>query len=162
MASRTFKPQLWSLLNGLTLVRGHFVMADTTPILQRWSYPALNSGTSGSYVSASTTGGGTTWPTQNQQGAEGIRSVTRTGVGLWTIVLQDNYNRSLGIWCHQALAGGLSTIVAVGNNSTITSMTTAGGSTLGIALLSSTATAADPATTTFLTLNILLQNATEP
>ncbi len=162
MASRSFLPQFWSILKGWTRVRAIIKMSGTTPVLQVWNYPALNSGTSGSYSAASTTGGGTTWPTQNQQGAEGVRSISRTGAGLWTVTLQDNYNRVLGISGHQTLAGGLSTIVTVGENSTITNITSAGGSIVGLALLSATATAADPGDGTYVTLNIDLQNATEP
>jgi len=161
MAQRDFKPYLWSILNGLTLIRGHFVMSGTTPVLQKWTYPAPNSGAIGSYSSAATGGGGG-GGFGSTAGAEGVKSVARTGAGLWTVVLQDNYQRLLNLRVHQALAGGLSTIVAAGNNTTITSMTTAGGSTIGVALLSSTGTAADPGDTTFVTLEFELQNSTAP
>lgn len=164
MASRQFKPYFWSLLNGVTWIRARVLMSGTTPLLQKWNYPtgAPNGGGVGSYANASTTGGGTTWPSQNQQGAEGVRSITRTGTGLWTIVLQDNYQRLLDWDVKQSLAGGLSTIIALGENTSISSMTSAGGSTIGFALLSSTATAADPADTTGVTIDMWLQNASEP
>lgn len=164
MASRFFKPELWSILNGLTLVRARILMSGTTPLLQTWNYGATapNAGVTGSYGNASTTGGGVTWPSQDQQGAEAVRSVTRTAAGLWTIVLQDNYNRLLDLSVYQSLAGGLSTIVSIGENTTLSNLTSAGGSTIGVALMSSTATAADPATTTSVTISMLLQNATQP
>ena len=161
MASRSFMPDAWSLYKGLTLIRARILMSGTTPILQSWSYPTLNSGTIGSYVTAPSSGspnfaGGARF------GAEGVRSVTRTGTGLWTFVLQDNYQRLLDWDVRQSLAGGLSTIIALGENTTITSMTSAGGSTVGFALLDATANAADPATTTGVTITMLLQNSTAP
>jgi hypothetical protein len=164
MASRSFLPQVWSLLKGVTLIRARILMSGTTPLLQKFSYPnnAPNSSTLGVYANASTTGGGTTWPSQNQQGAEGVRSVARTGAGLWTFVLQDNYQRLLDIGWYETIAGGTANIVTVAENSSISSMSTAGGSTIGIALLSSTATVADPDATGSVTLTFILQNASEP
>lgn len=162
MAQRFFSNSLSSLYKGLSLVRFRVLMSGTTPLLREWSYPAGNSGSTGSYVAASTSGGGTTWPAQYKQGAEGVRSITRTDVGLWTVVLQDNYQRLLELSCFQSLAGGLSTITHIGENTTISDMTTEGGSTVGVALMSSTATAADPATTTSVTVTMLLQNSSAP
>lgn len=162
MAQRSFMPEMWSLYKGLSLVRARILMSGTTPLLQVWNYPAVNSGSSGSYTTASSTGAGTTWPSQYVGGAEGVRSVTRTGAGLWTFVLQDNYARLLDLAVYQSFAGGLSTIVAIGENTSLSDMTTAGGSTIGVALLSATATAADPATTTSVTVTMVLQNSTAP
>ncbi len=162
MASRSFMPDAWSLYKGLTLIRARILMSGTTPVLQSWTYPRLNSGTVGSYATADAAGGGTTWPAQYQQGSEGVRSVTRTGTGLWTFVLQDNYQRLLDWDVRQSLAGGLSTIIALGENTTLSNMASAGGSTIGFALLDATANAADPATTTGVTISMLLQNSTTP
>lgn len=166
MASRFFVDGLDSLYKGLTLIRARILMSGTTPVLQKWSYPAGNSGSVGSYATAPSSGspnfaGGARF------GAEGVRSVTRTGTGLWTFVLQDNYARLLDISVYESLAGGVATIIGVGENTTLSDMTTAGGSTIGVALLSAGSGAAvpavaDPATTNGVTLTFLLQNSTAP
>lgn len=157
MAQRDFKKDLWSLLNGLTLIRFRVTMSGTTPVLQKWTYPTPNSGALGSYGTAPSSGGGG-GGFGSAAGAEGVKSVTRTGAGLWTVVLQDNYQRLLDIGAYQSLAGGLSTIVTVGENTSISSMSSPGGSTIGLALLSATATAADPAAD--VTVSLVLQNST--
>lgn len=166
MANRFSIGDVQSLYKGLTLVRAHVLMDGSTPILQKWAYPAVNSGSSGSYGTApsSGSGGGGFGPSA---GAEGVKSITRTGAGLWTVVLQDNYNRLLDMSVFQSLAGGVATIIAVGENTTLTSMTAAGGSAIGVALMSAGSGAAvpavaDPATTTRITLTFLLQNSTAP
>lgn len=157
MAQRDFKKDLWSLLNGLTLIRFRVTMSGTTPVLQKWTYPTPNSGTVGSYGTAPSSGGGG-GGFGSSAGAEGVKSITRTAQGLWTVVLQDNYQRLLDVSGYQSLAGGLSTIVAIGENTTITSMTSSGGSTIGLALLTATATAGDPAAD--VTVSLILQNST--
>lgn len=164
MANRFYVDQHWTLLKGVVLVRARILMSGTTPLLQKYNYPAgaPNSAALGTYSDASTSGGGTSWPSQYQQGTEGVRSVTRTNTGLWTFVLQDNFQRLLELSAYQSLAGGAGTIVGIAENTTISSLTTAGGSTIGVGLLSATGTLADPATTTSITIKMLLQNASEP
>lgn len=133
--------------------------------LVKWNYPQMAQGTAAparTYTAAPTTGGGTTFPTRYAQGAEGIFSVARTGTGLWTVTLSDGYQRTLGIGFYSSLAGGLSTIVAVHENTTITNMTATGGSVIGLALMSSTATAADPASGERINLHFSLQMSTAP
>ncbi len=159
MANRMNIPDVWSLYKGLTVVRARILMSGTTPVLQKYTYPTLNSGALGSYTTATSSGAGA-GGFGDAAGTEGVLSVTRTDVGLWTFVLQDNYQRMLDLGLYQSLAGGLATIVAIGENTTITSLGTAGGSTVGVALLSSTGTAADPATTTGVTITMLMQNST--
>ena len=159
MANRMNQPNVWSLYKGLTLVRARILMSGTTPVLQKFTYPTLNSGALGSYATATSSGAGASG-FGDAAGTEGVLSVTRTATGLWTFVLQDNYQRLMDLGVYQSLAGGLSTIVAIGENTTITSLGTAGGSTVGVALLDATANAADPATTTGVTITMLLQNST--
>lgn len=161
MADRFTVDRLWSFYKGITLVRAHFVMSGTTPVLQTWNYPTLNS-SAGAYATASTTASPQGGMGTAAQGAEGVKKVARTGTGLWTVTLQDNYARLLDLHGHQTLAGGLSTIVVFGVNSTLTSMTAAGGATIGVALMSSTATVADPGDGTYVTINFVLQNSTAP
>lgn len=165
MASRFYLNQYFSLLKGVTLVRCRVgVGAAGAVTLQKYAYPsgAPNAGGVGSYTAAPTTGGTVSWPNRTAQGAEGVFSVTRTAAGLWTVVLHDSYQRLLDLSMFTSLAGGAATCVGVGENTTITNMTSAGGSTIGVALLSATATAADPADGNIVTLNFILQNASEP
>lgn len=156
MANRFFMQSIAALPKGLVVIQARILMSGTTPVLQVWQPPTQGGGygTYGTATAASAGFGGT------KGGAEGVASVTRTGTGLWTLVLQDNYQRLLDWDVKQQLAGGLSTIVGVGINSTLTDLTTAGGSTVAVALLSATATAADPADTTIVVLNFLLSNST--
>ena len=133
--------------------------------LQKWNYPTLGGGANAQTYTAATTataGVGNRYPLQYNAGAEGIYSVTRTAAGLWTVKLQDNYQRCLSVTANGQLAGGLSAIVNVGLNSTITNMTAQGGSVIGLALLSATGTAADPAADELMLLTFVLADATEP
>lgn len=162
MANRFTVGQVWGLLKGRTLIGMHVLMSGTTPVLQRWVPPTLNSGTAGSYVAAATTATPQGGVGTASIGSEGVASVARTAAGLWTVTLQDRYTRLLSIEVMQSLPGGLSTISEVGNNTTITNMTPAtatSGSIIGCALLSSSATAADPADTTVLDIVFSLQNS---
>lgn len=155
--------KLNSFMKGLVLLHARVLMSGTTPLLQKWGYPAINSGSLGSYSNAPTSVVGSGGIGTAQIGAEGVKSIARTGVGLWTVTLQDNYQRLLAApWVTQSFAGGLSTIVVAGENTSITSMSASGGSVIGVALLSSTGTAADPATATSLDLVMFLQNSTAP
>lgn len=161
MANRTFDQNRLQLLKRTVEIWGIFSVSATVPALQRWNYPQLGGGTNArTYTAAPATGGGTTYPTRYVQGADGIFSVARTGVGLWTVTMQDNYQRLLGLLVHQSLAGGLGTIVAINENTTISNMSATGGSVIGVALLSSTATAADPAGQ--VAIRFTFQDATEP
>ena len=135
--------------------------------LQEWNYPQMGQGTTAparTYTAAPTTGGSAAFPTAYAQGAEGVFSVARTGAGLWTVTLQDSYQRLLGLSCYASLAGGLSAIVAVQENTTITNMAsgTPPRSVIGVALLSATATALDPASGERINLAFTLQNLTTP
>src|SRR3990167_1611795 len=102
MPNRTFMDKSYSLAKGEVRLYCD-VTADevgTTIALQEWNYPQLGMGTTApgrTYTAAPTTGGSTSWPSQHVQGAEGIFSVTRTAVGLWTVVLQDANQRLLAL-----------------------------------------------------------------
>lgn len=164
MANRMNIPDVWSLYKGLTLVRARILMSGTTPVLQKYVYPTLNSGALGSYATATASGAGASG-FGDASGTEGVLSVTRTGAGLWTFVLQDNYQRLMGLGVYESLAGGVGTVVTIAENTTITNMGTAGGSTIGVCLLSAGSGAAvpavvDPATTNGVTITMVLQNST--
>ncbi len=163
MANRTFDRSLFTIQKRVAMLWAIVgVPSGTTPVLQRWGYGTF--GTGAGYTVAPTTGGGTGFPTRYAQGAEGAFGVARTATGLWTITLQDQYKRILDMTVNMAIAGGLSNIIAVGENTTITNLQATGGSVIGVTLLSSTATAADPTAgaSTLVKLTFTLQDATEP
>lgn len=159
MANRYTNPDIWSLLKGVTLLHARILLSGTTPVLQKWVPPTLNSGALGAYSTAITSGAGASG-FGDASGYGGILSVTRTGAGLWTVVLQDQFQRLLLVTGSASLAGGTSNIVAVHENTTISSMGTAGGSTVGVCLESATATAADPDDGSYVNVVLLLQNST--
>ena len=166
MADRTFQALNFTLVKKkVELYCAVSVAAGGAVTLQKWNYPQLGQTASPAqtYTAApvGVTGLGNRGWQQYVSGAEGVFSVTRTGAGLWTVKLQDNYQRALGVAANGQLAGGLSAIVAVGVNSTITSMTAQGGSVIGIALLSATGTALDPAAGEVVLLTFTLADATE-
>ena len=168
MANRSFIMQ-----DHATLIKGQVelycavnVGAAGAVTLQRWNYPTLApaAATARTYTAAPTTGGGPAFPLQAAQGAEGVFSVARTAAGLWTVTLQDAYQRLVGLSFFSSLAGGLSAVVSVHENTTITNMNsgTPARSLIGVALLSATATALDPASGERINLRFTLQNSTAP
>ena len=99
--------KLNSFQKGLCMLHARVLMSGTTPLLQKWNYPALNTGSLGTYSNAPTSVVGSGGIGTAQIGCEGVKSITRTGAGLWTVVLQDNYQRILGApLVTQSLAGG--------------------------------------------------------
>ena len=167
MANRTFIDSNFTIVKRkVELYAAVSVAAAGAVTLQKWVYPTFGAGPlNRTYTTAATPAAvptGAAYPLQYSGGAEGVLSVTRTGAGLWTVVFQDNYQRCLGVQANGQLAGGLSAIVNVGLNSTITSMAAAGGSILGLALLSATGTALDPAAGETMLLTFTMADATEP
>lgn len=166
MANRTFDESRLALLKRMIDIYAVVdVAAEGAVTLMQWNFPSLGqaSGVSRTYSAAPTTGGGNSFPSVFVQGDAGVYSVTRTAAGLWTIQLQDTYERLMGLSVHGALAGGLSAIVGIAENTTITDMAAqTPGSVVGIALLSATATALDPAADTRIYLHLQLSDASEP
>lgn len=147
------------------------VPTGTTPVLLKWNYPQLGAsgGAQGAlartYSAAPSTGGGTTFPTRYVQGYDGVFSVVRTGTGLWTVTLQDNYQRVLNVFGAMACNVGVSTnIVTVTENLSIQNMNAAGGSVIGVKLSSASGTPADPTAdaSTQIRIQLELADATEP
>lgn len=166
MADRLLNRDRGSVLKGLVDV---FCVVDVgaagAVTLQQWNYPTFGAGPDArTYTAAPTTGGSVAWPGRAAQGDAGVYTVARTAAGLWTVTLQDFYDRLVGMSFYSSLAGGLSAVVAIHENTTITAMGTAanGGSVIGVALLSATATALDPADGETITIHFTLQNASEP
>jgi hypothetical protein len=167
MANRTFMDKQYTMVKRrVELYAAVLGAGAAAPSLRKWNYPTLGTGPNArTYTAAPTANAlptGAAYPLQYACGAEGVRSVTRTGVGLWTVQLQDNYQRVLMVSATTDVAGGLGTILQVSLNTTITNMASAGGSTIGLALLSATGTAADPAVGAIILLKLDLADATEP
>lgn len=162
MANRTFSEDWMALQKRMVSLFGIFLVGETgTPALQKWSYRSLQAGNAGTYSNAGTTGGGVGQFNRTAQGTEGIFSVARTATGLWTVTLQDQYQRVMNVTGSQVIAGGTANIVSIAENSTITNMSATGGSVIGVALLSATATLADPTAFSTIRLQFDLQDATE-
>ncbi len=135
-----------------------------TPALQQWNYGTFGVGpTIRTYTAAPSTPVPPTsagnFPGQYQIGTEGVMLVTRTGTGLWTIRLQDNYQRMVGLSWYQSNAGGVATVVACNENTSITNMTAAGGSIIGLTFSNAAGVAYDPIG--IVRLMFVLQDATE-
>lgn len=165
MANRTFVDKSYTMIKReVRLYAAVLVGAEGAVTLRKWNYPQLGSTTTPArtYTAAPTTAAGQGYPTMYANGAEGVRSITRTATGLWTLKLQDNYQRILRVDAQMQLAGGLSNIVVCGINSTLLNMDATGGSVVAIALMSSTATAADPTADSTVLLTFTLADATEP
>jgi len=167
MANRSFNEEVYTVPKRPVTLWAVVTMSGTTPVLQKWVYPTLGTGTNvRTYTTASsvTAPSGTgSWPLQYTGGTEGVFSVTRTAAGLWTVALQDAYQRVMLVQAWQSLAGGAATIIGCSENTTITNMSAgAPGSVIGVGLLSATGTLADPATLTTVKLKIELLDATEP
>lgn len=167
MANRSFIDKSYSMVKRrVDLYAAVSVGAAGAVTLLKWNYPTFGAGPNArTYTAAPTANAlptGAPYPLQYGCGAEGVRSVTRTAAGLWTVQLQDAYQRVLGVRATVDLAGGLSAIVGAALNTTITNMNSNGGSTIGVALLSATATALDPAAGSVVLLEFTLADATEP
>jgi hypothetical protein len=163
---RDFDPFLLTIQKRVACIYAEIaVPTGTTPVLQKYNYPTLGAGPNARTLTAApTTGGGSGFPTRYVQGAEGVFSVAKTGTGLWTITLQDQFQRLLALTGNHSIAGGTANIIAITDNPSVTNMTATGGSVIGVALLSATATLADPtaSATSIVRLIIDLADATEP
>lgn len=167
MANRTYIDRQYSIAKGRVVLHcAVSVGAAGAVTLQDWNYPQMGqtSGAARTYTSAPTSGGTAALGLNYAVGSEGVYSVARTAAGLWTITLQDAYQRVLDFNVVPQLSGGLSAIVGKALDSSITNMNsgTPPRSVIGIALLSATATALDPANGETIFLTFTLQNLTTP
>ena len=167
MANRTFIDANFSLIKRMVQLFATIEQAEAVtpvPILEKWNYGTFNSGpTIRTYTAAPTTPAVPTsagnFPGQYQIGSEGVMTVVRTATGLWTVRVQDNYQRLVGLNAYQVAAAGTSIFMRVDENSTISNMTAAGGSIIGLAFSSSVGVAVDPIGT--VRLHLTLQDASE-
>lgn len=143
MGNRFYNQYSSSLEKGRVTIHVHVAIGATgAPTLQAWN-PNTR-----------------TYSTAGTAGFAGVKSVARTGAGLYTITLQDSFQRVLGVEALFGLAGGLSVVTDVALNSSTTSVNSASTPTVGIACMSSTATAADPDSGSTMDLEIVVQNST--
>ncbi len=148
MANRDFQQFQSSLEKGLVQLHCRVSVAGGGAVtLQKWN-PATRT-----YSSAATSGVGT-----YAVGAQGIKTVARTGTGAWTIVLQDSYQRLLDVKVLTTAASGVLTVINAAVDAT-TDVTSNTAPTIKILLNSATATAADPASGDKIDLTFTLQNS---
>jgi hypothetical protein len=168
MASRTFIDSNFSLIKRMVqLFLDISVSEAVTPVptLQKWNYPVFGTGpTARTYTaapSASTLPSGPgPYPLQYAAGSEGVLSIARTAVGLYTLTLQDNYQRLVGLNAFPSGAGGTPVFARVSENTTITNMSNSVGSIIGLAFWDFAALAVDPIG--HVRISLVLQDATEP
>lgn len=142
MANRLFTQFTQRLEKGVVTVHAHVAIGATgAPTLQAWNPNTRTYSTAGS------------------AGFAGVKSITRTGAGLYSIVLQDSYQRLLGCEAYFTVAGGTSNVTDVAGNATLTNVNSNSAPTVAICTMSSTATAADPDNGCQMDLEILLHNS---
>jgi hypothetical protein len=148
MANRDFQQFQSSLEKGLVQLFCRVSVAGGGAVtLQKWN-PATRT-----YTSAATTGAGS-----YAVGAQGIKTVTRTGTGAWTVVLQDSYQRLLGVRFSTTAASGVATVGGAAVDAT-TDVTSNSAPTILLVIYSTPGTPADPASGDKIDLRFTLQNS---
>ena len=155
MADRTFEDGKghFSLIKRKVDLYGSFSVSEAVtpvPTLYKWNYPSLGVGVNArTYTAAPSTSalpsGTGPWPNQWVGGAEGVYSITRTAIGLYTLVLQDKYQRLIDLHAYASVAGGTPVFAHCTENTTISNMMpTTPGSIIGLAFWDFAAAAVDP------------------
>lgn len=140
MADRTFQQFQGSIEKGVVKLFGRVSVAGAGAVtFQEWDR------TSKAFATAPTNGSG------------GIASVTRTGTGAWTIVLQDAYQRLLGLRANTTAGSGVATVGGCGVSSSSDVTTPATG--ILVVFFSTPGTPADPASGDKVDLEITLSNS---
>lgn len=166
MANRSFDQDSFQLVKRRVTLFADITFAEVAgdPTLNKWVYPTFGVGVNArTYVAAATASAlptGAAYPLQYRAGAEGVLSIARTATGLYTLRLQDNYQRLLGIESLEVGAGGTSTFARVTENTTISDYSGSTGSVVGLAFWDYANAAVDPLGEVRLTLE--LADATEP
>jgi hypothetical protein len=148
MANRQFQQFQASLEKGLVQLFCRVSVAAAGAVtLQKWN-PSTRA-----YESAPTSGTGS-----YALGSQGIKTVARTGTGLWTITLQDTYYRLLGVRMTTTATSGVATCggLAVDAASDVTAVA---APVIKVVLFSTPGTPAAPASGDKIDLRITLQNA---
>lgn len=173
IANRTFDQDSFQVIHRrVTLFCSISVSEAVTPVptLQRWVYPTFGAATAGgvptrAYTTATAPGvlpTGAAYPLQFQYGSEGVLTVARTAIGKYTLSLQDDYQRLVGLYAYAAVASGTPTFAVCTENTTISNYTGTGvpGSIVGLAFWDFAAAAVDPIGMVRIVLE--LADATEP
>ena len=173
MANRSFIDKQYTLLKREVSIYAAVQLssAGTVIALQKWNYPALGQGAAARTYTAANVGAaltpqsGAPWPLQYNAGSEGVRSIVRTGVGLWTVTLQDNYQRL--VFCSftvQTAATAIGTqAMQMSLDGTVVNMAANGGSVIGVRFMSNPTTVVEPSVANDLVLlKFVLADGTEP
>lgn len=176
MANRSYQDMRYTLAKReITLYAAVGITGATTIALQTWKYPTLGAGTNARtyqpapLANALPSGPGP-WPLQYGAGAEGVRSVTRVGAGLWTFQLQDNYQRLVMVnaavqtSANTGAAPFIAANIVGGTGSNAQQMSANGGSIFTVAFQTASTVVGDPSTTAgdIVLLKFDLLDGTEP
>lgn len=166
MANRSFQDTQYTLIKReVRLYAAVAVGAAGAVTLKKWVYPTLGAGPNARTYQdaplATSLPSGVPGALQYNAGAEGVRSVTRTGVGAWTIKLQDNYQRLTALSFITENTTGAATVITVAKGPA-TGMDAVGGSEITVVFSSAASTPADPAEGDLILLSITLADGTEP
>lgn len=157
MANRTFQEK------SLSLVKRKVEIYCTVSVGAAGAVTLLKltySGASVSRTAAPTSGTG------YAVGGDGVRSVSRTGTGAWTVTLSDPYFIFLGAEiCRTVNATGLPTAAQVGvlsTSNTQTNTSLGNGGVINLQLVDFAGNAVDPASGDIVTLRFTFGDASEP
>lgn len=92
----------------------------------------------------------------------GVKSITRTGTGAWTIVLDQPYQRLLQFQAYSQVAGGLAAAPNCAVNLTGTNVNSTSSPQVNVQFLSSASTGADPASGEQIVFHLELQMGSGP
>lgn len=168
MANRSFQNQNYSMIKRMVALFADFTVSEAVtpvPTLNKWNYPTFGAGpNSRTYTAAplaSTLPTGAPYPLQYSAGAEGVLSIARTAAGQYTLKLQDNYQRLVGLNAWAATATGTPVFAICTENTTISSYSpTTPGAIIGLAFWDFAAAAVDPIG--HVRVQLILADATEP
>jgi hypothetical protein len=159
MANRQFQQYQMTSLKGVVYLGATVNIGATgAPTLQKWTPVGISNAT-GAY-SAAPTSGASGLNNNASIGEQGVKSISRVSTGVYLLTLQDSYARLLDFHCFFSNATGLPTVVYSGVWSVGTNVTTSTGGTIKFTTMSSSATAADPASGDVMGVLMLLQSST--
>ncbi len=154
MANRTFIDKSYTLIKREVRLYCSFSVSEAVtpvPTLQKWNYPTFGTGPAAFTYTAATAATaiptGAPYPLQYTAGSEGVFSIARTAVGLYTLKLQDAYQRLMDLNAFASLAGGTPTFAHCTENTTISDLNGASGSPgaiVGLAFWDFAGAAVDP------------------
>lgn len=168
MAARSFIDKQYSVAKKLVHLFADITVTEAVtpvPVLNRWNYGTFGTGPIvNTYTAAATTpvppSNAGNYAAQYQIGSEGVMLVTRTATGLYTLRLQDNYMRLMGLNFFIAAAAGASAVGKLNENTTISDYDAPGGALVGLAFLDFAGAAVDPIG--HVRLHLILADSTAP